>query len=182
VGQYSASPLRTLGFVAWGRRRAGTNGAVRFGALSVLAAAERNRQRGPVGSWVPRRLGSRRPRSRRAAVRRRQVMGALVVGLVVCLLAGLVTGSSVAWWSLVTLLPVACSYLALLAWARRRQAEREFNAAFLTGAAVPAPAEFFAGLSCLKPLEAREERVLVTGAQVAVSPPGQARGPRAVSA
>ena len=64
-----------------------------------------------------------------AARRRRALM--VVVGVVAApSLVALATGSSVAWWVLLGMLPVVLVYLAVVFRARRQRAEREFNVAF----------------------------------------------------
>jgi hypothetical protein len=72
-----------------------------------------------------------------AAVRRRQVMTALLVCLAVPLLLAVVTGSSGAWWAVVVMLPLVSAYTAVLYRARRLLAEKEMNAAFQGSASRP---------------------------------------------
>jgi hypothetical protein len=157
VAQYGAYSRKALGFAPQDRCRVGPDRKARLGAIRALPVAEpqagaRGAMREP-GRW----------RSRRAAARRRQVVAAFAAGLAVCLFVGLATGSTVAWWCLVALLPFACGYLALLAWVRRLEAEREINAAFLSGSQVPGPAELFANLSCFKLIDVREQSLGGTG-------------------
>jgi hypothetical protein len=74
------------------------------------------------------------PSARNAtAARRRRVLGALLTALAVPALAAVVTGSSAAWWAVMVLLPIVCTYVAVLFRARRLMAEREINMAFFGG-------------------------------------------------
>lgn len=68
--------------------------------------------------------------SRGAVARQRQVMAALAGALMLCLAVAVVTGASAAWWAVVALLPLACTYVAVLARCRRIAAEREISHAF----------------------------------------------------
>jgi Flp pilus assembly protein TadB len=64
------------------------------------------------------------------AARRRRVLTVMVGVVAAPALVALATGSSVAWWVLLGMLPVVLVYLAVLYRARRQRAEREFNVAF----------------------------------------------------
>jgi len=64
------------------------------------------------------------------AARRRRVLTVIVGVVAAPALVALATGSSIAWWVLLGMLPVALVYLAVLYHARRQRAEREFNVAF----------------------------------------------------
>jgi len=57
----------------------------------------------------------------------------LFVALAVPLALALLTGSTVAWWVVLALLPLTCAYLAVLFRTRRLMAEREINVAFFGG-------------------------------------------------
>ena len=70
-------------------------------------------------------------RARRAAARRRLILGALFGSLVVAVALAVAAGLSAAWWAAAALLLAACGYLGLLSWARKIAAEREFKLAFL---------------------------------------------------
>ena len=70
-------------------------------------------------------------RARRAAARRRLILGALFGSLVVAVALAVAAGLSAAWWAAAGLLLAACGYLGLLSWARKIAAEREFKLAFL---------------------------------------------------
>lgn len=70
-------------------------------------------------------------RARRPAARRRLILGALLGSLAVAVVLALAAGLSAAWWGVAAVSLVACAYLGLLAWARKRAAEREFRLAFL---------------------------------------------------
>jgi hypothetical protein len=82
-----------------------------------------------------------------AAARRRLVMTVLLSALALPALVALATGSTAAWWVVVGLLPVVCTYVAVLFRARRLMAEKEFNVAFLGGSNLVAPGleDIFAG-------------------------------------
>ncbi len=102
-------------------------------AARQVADAARQRtapERGQLA--VPTRLPVRGRSS--AAVRRRQVLTVMAVALAVPALAAVATGSTVAWWVVVALLPLVCAYLAVLFHNRRLLAEREINSAFLGSA------------------------------------------------
>jgi len=78
--------------------------------------------------------GTSRSRSKaRTAARRRLVLTVLFMALFVPVLAGLATGAAAAWWVAICLLPIVCTYLAVLFRARRLSAEREINVAFFGG-------------------------------------------------
>ena len=66
----------------------------------------------------------------RTVARRRHVLGILFAALAIPLLVALLTGSSTAWWVVIALLPVVCTYLFVLFRTRRLMAEREINLAF----------------------------------------------------
>jgi len=68
-----------------------------------------------------------------SAARRRLVMTVLLTALALPALVGLATGSTAAWWLVVALLPVVCTYAAVVMRAQRLMAEKEFNVAFLGG-------------------------------------------------
>jgi hypothetical protein len=175
VVRYSEHPRRVFSIALRSRWRVGQRGEGHFGALRALA---------PAAPFPGARSAARAPgqsRPSRAAARRRLVLGALVAVLAACVLAGLSTGSTVAWWCMVAVLPLACSYLALLAWVRRLEVEREFNTAFLNGAGMPDHAEFFAGLASVKPVSREEEIVLDARKQLPKRSPTPAGHSRAVS-
>lgn|GEM_PF-3502308 len=172
MAQYNAYSRRALGFAVQKRWKVGVakapRGVLRAPAMQLAAEPARPNLAAQVAHRRARALpsaaagrgasasrGHVRSRSRQAAARRRQVFSVLGAGLGLSLSMGLVTGSAVAWWCFVALLALACSYLALLAWARKLEAEREFNLAFLLGARLPQADELFAGLSCLRPLDVR---------------------------
>jgi hypothetical protein len=67
------------------------------------------------------------------------VLTVLLGCLALAALVGLSTGSGAAWWVVIALSPLVSGYLALLAWARRVSAEREFNLAFFAGTVGAAP-------------------------------------------
>jgi len=78
--------------------------------------------------------GTSRSRSKaRVAARRRLVLTVLLVALCLPVLVGLATGAAAAWWVAICLLPVVCTYLAVLFRTRRLSAEREINVAFFGG-------------------------------------------------
>ncbi|MGC8627489.1 MAG: hypothetical protein ACP5VR_08030 [Acidimicrobiales bacterium] len=83
---------------------------------------------------VPRGRAEAKPRRgalrREALARQRQVVGALVVTLVLCVVLAVATGATAAWWAVVALLPLTCAYMAVLARSRRISAEREISYAF----------------------------------------------------
>jgi hypothetical protein len=95
--------------------------------FAVLYASGQVRQPAPV------RSASRTASRARAAARRRLVLTVLLVALGIPVLVGLATGSTAAWWVAVCLLPVVCSYMAVLFRTRRMSAEREINVAFFGG-------------------------------------------------
>lgn len=93
-------------------------------------------------------------------------------------LVGLFTGSGAAWWVVIALSPLVSGYLALVAWARRVSAEREFNLAFFAGKTPAAPS-----LEALLETQARvpvRPRVLTTGAAPSPRHQPQRLGARAV--
>jgi hypothetical protein len=175
VVRYSGHQRRVFNIALRSRWRVGQRGREPFGALRALAAGVPS----PGAGSAARVPGQSRPS--RAAARRRLVLGALVAVLAGCVLAGLVTGSTVAWWCMVAVLPLACGYLALLAWVRRLEVEREFNTAFLNGADMPDHAEFFAGLAGVRPVSREEEIVLDVRKQLPKRSPTPAGHSRAVS-
>jgi fatty acid desaturase len=83
----------------------------------------------PRSDVRPRSVARSRARAR-AAARRRLVLIVLLVALALPALVALVTGSALAWWVVVAVLPVVCTYVAVLFRARRLMAEREINVAF----------------------------------------------------
>jgi hypothetical protein len=70
----------------------------------------------------------------RTAKRRRHVMAVLSAGLASAVSVAVATGSVAAWWAVFGLLPLLCTYLAILSRARRLLAEREMNVAFFGAA------------------------------------------------
>lgn len=74
-----------------------------------------------------------------AAARRRLVMTVLLVAFALPTLAAVVTGSALAWWAALIMLPLVCIYGAVVVRARRVMAEKEFNVAFLGGTNLVAP-------------------------------------------
>jgi hypothetical protein len=54
----------------------------------------------------------------------------MLAALTLALLTALATSSEIAWWTVVVLLPVLLSYVAVLVRSRRMRAEREINVAF----------------------------------------------------
>ena len=128
----------------WSRRaQAGFKG---YSAL--YPAAIEPRRQGPVaparGQLPTEALVSAPMRSGRAkakadaAARQRLVLTVLFTALVLPALTALATGSTAAWWVVLAVLPFVCAYLAVLFRARRLQAEKEFNTAFLGGARLSA--------------------------------------------
>lgn len=91
--------------------------------------------RGPVPLSPPLRTVRAKARAD-AAARRRLVMTVLVLALIAPALVALATGSTGAWWVVVAMLPLVCTYGAVVLRARRLQAEREFNIAFMGGTKV----------------------------------------------
>jgi Flp pilus assembly protein TadB len=66
----------------------------------------------------------------RIGARRRRVLTVMAGVVAAPALVALATGSSIAWWVLLGMTPVAIVYLAVLYRDRRQRAEREFNVAF----------------------------------------------------
>jgi Flp pilus assembly protein TadB len=64
------------------------------------------------------------------SARRRRVITVMVGAVAAPALVALATGSNIAWWVLLGMLPVVLVYLGVLYHARRQRAEREFNVAF----------------------------------------------------
>lgn len=110
------------------------------GALGY-AALYPSVEHGGLSSLQPRPPAPLRPVARSgrararavAAARRRLVMTVLLCTLALATLIALVTGSTAAWWVVVGLLPLVCTYAAVVLRARRLMAEKEFNVAFLGG-------------------------------------------------
>ena len=92
---------------------------------SVMAPARRLR---PVS-----RTASRTASRSKIAARRRLVLSVLFVALGVPFLVAVATGSAAAWWAVLALLPLVCTYLAVLFRSRRLTAEREINVGFFGG-------------------------------------------------
>jgi fatty acid desaturase len=131
-------------------------------AARQMADAARQRTVAEPGQMaVPTRLPVRGPS--RAAVRRRQVLAVMAVALAVPALAAVATGSTVAWWVVVALLPLVCAYLAVLFHNRRLLAEREINSAFIGSAdrTEATLAELFA--DPFEHLDERPERLRAAG-------------------
>jgi hypothetical protein len=80
----------------------------------------------------PQRSGRAKARAD-AAARRRLVMTVLLCALALPTVIAVVTGSTAAWWAVVGLLPLVCTYAAVVVRAQRRMAEKEFNVAFMGG-------------------------------------------------
>ena len=108
------------------RRAASTYTLTSLGTLFATA----NTPAGARASRAPGRPA--RASSRRAQARRRRVLGALIGAFVVAAVLAVATGEAAAWWATLAVLPLVCSYLALLARARRVAAVREFNSGFLS--------------------------------------------------
>lgn len=81
----------------------------------------------------------RAPRKSNAAARRRLIMTVLLSALALPVLVGLATGSTVAWWAAVLILPLVGAYTAVVMRAQRALAEKEFSLAFLGGTQLAAP-------------------------------------------
>ena len=62
--------------------------------------------------------------------RQRRVLSVMLSTLAVPLVVALATGWAAAWWAVVALLPVLCTYVAILMRTRRLMAEREIDVAF----------------------------------------------------
>ena len=127
----------------WLRRaQAGQNG---YGVLYPVRSGPKPAfvRRGPVPVGGP---GPRR-RRRGAVARQRRALLVIVAGLAAPALVALATGSATAWWVVLALLPVACTYLAVMFRARRLMAEREINIAFFgsSGRAITGLEEVFSG-------------------------------------
>ena len=72
-----------------------------------------------------------RSRARASTIaRQRRVLSVMLSTLAVPLVVALATGWAAAWWAVVALLPVLCTYVAILVRARRQMAEREIDVAF----------------------------------------------------
>jgi len=109
-----------------------------MGLISVLGSSPGHRAQAHASltgsGMVPRGRTEAKPRRRalrrEALARQRQVVGALVVTLVLCVVLAVGTGATAAWWAVVALLPLTCAYMAVLARSRRISAEREISYAF----------------------------------------------------
>ena len=110
------------------------------------------------------RCGQARARADSAA-RRRLVMTVLLTTLAVPALVGLATGSTAAWWLAVALLPVVCTYAAVVVRAQRLMAEKEFNVAFLGGTNLGAAGleDIFASQPGTTGIDQRERRQVSAG-------------------
>jgi hypothetical protein len=87
--------------------------------------------------------------------RQRRVLSVMLLTLAVPLVVALATGWAVAWWAVVALVPVMCTYVAILMRTRRMMAEREIDVAFF-GPAGRAPAgleDVFSSAGQYDPLE-----------------------------
>lgn len=125
----------TLYGVPTGPRPAAVRGPARPGQ-AVRGPARPGQAERAVGA-TPYRIPTPGARSRaRSIARQRQVLAVLLVCLAIPALVAVATGSTAAWWVVLALLPLVCTYVAVLFRARRVQAEREFNVAFLGGSNV----------------------------------------------
>jgi hypothetical protein len=81
----------------------------------------------------------------------------MLLTLAVPLVVALATGWAVAWWAVVALVPVMCTYVAILMRTRRVMAEREIDVAFFGPAGRAGSAsgleEVFSGGGQYAPLE-----------------------------
>jgi hypothetical protein len=102
------------------------------------------------------------------AKRRRRVLVVLSAGLLGAISLAAATGSVAAWWAVLGLLPLLCSYVAVLFRAKRLLAEREMNLAFF--GAKRAPVERADPFALLRPEPARAQRPSTRGRAVAVGP------------
>ncbi len=89
--------------------------------------------------------------------RQRRVLSVMLLTLAVPLVVALATGWAVAWWAVVALVPVMCTYVAILMRTRRVMAEREIDVAFFGPAGRAGSAsgleEVFSGGGQYAPLE-----------------------------
>jgi hypothetical protein len=97
-----------------------------------------------------------RSRARASTIaRQRRVLSVMLSTLAVPLVVALATGWAAAWWAVVALLPVLCTYVASLVRARRQMAEREIDVAFFgpAGRVAYGLEEVFSGAGEHGPLE-----------------------------
>ena len=156
----------------WSRRaQAGFKG---YAALYPQAAEPRRKPTVlSVRSQLPEPLVPAPARSGRAkaradaAARQRLVLTVLFSALFLPALVALATGSSTAWWVVLAVLPFVCAYLAVLFRARRLQAEKEFNTAFLGGARLSAAGleDIFSARQELRGSHLRDQRQQVAASR-----------------